>query len=613
MTPSIYKEGDHIRWEDCDPGEGYLHLPAYIDLMLELNKRRYQDYVRYAALYGNWEMVQSVNSMLMRTPNTSRSFRRLSFNICQSMTDTVANQRAASQNSVMAMSSDGDYKQFVRAKMFTKAVKEELTASGWDMIFPRFVQNAAIFGRGYATVDRLEDGLKARRIFTPEMVTNPFDNTCDDWPYVISHVRYVNKWKLISKYEHLREEILQASVAPESGRTEADENVRVDESWICARNGKPGKHMACIRTADLIPIEDYAYDTPPFVSLAWGMPLQGWESQGLIDQLMGLQLEITETLDIAHQAIQLFAHPFMLVEQGSNLNKAEIQDVPGRILSYANTKPDIVAPSLLSPEVYQHIERCYSKGYEIAGINMLDAGAKTLARYESSKAMGMAKQSGEVRHFSFATNADTACVDMARLIAREAAILGDEKDYKTKLPHSAYFKSIPWREINADLDKFKIDIDTVNKSSDSIASKIQDLEDLAQLQQLTVSELRSYLLNPDINRVLNHITASDEYINWVIYKICYEENEDMMPPNPYMDQAAAFKDCVAELLNGIRIGMTAKAQELLTDYIVGIKTNIDEAQQEQMQMQLAAQQQAQMMKAPVQAQLPSSNQAGSQQ
>lgn len=608
---------DGMPWFETTKGETYKHLIAYIDNVLQANQRRYTDYVRFAALYGNWETAHMTQMLLPTKVQTlGRQYRRLSFNICQSITDTVVNERASEAPDLMAVSCDGDYKQFVAAKQLTRAIKVELQRSKHDQIFPRVCQNTCLFGMGYATVERSHD-LRVRRVFSPEIVTDPFDNIVDDWPHIVSHVRFVNKWALKTDYPEKAARIEQAAAEVNRYlRNKDDDNVRVVESWALKRGNAMGKHVVSISTCDLVDLEDYEYDTPPLVHLPWGQPLQGWQSPGLVDQLVGLQMEITETLEIIRDAIKLFAHPFMLVENGANVNPHHIQDIPGKLIKYTNTKPEIVAANIISPEVFQHLERCYQKAYEIAGINMYQAGAKTLPRYESSKAMRAATEQGEVRHFSFAKACERYHVELGGLVCREGAILADETDYKTRQPHSAYFKNISWKEINYQVENYQIDIDTVNKQNNSLASNIQDLEDLAQLQQLSIPELRRYLLNPDLNRVLRHMTASDEYIDFVIYQLAYEEK--YLKPDPFMDFQAAFKEVVAEYLTGLRIGMSDKAKENLLNYALAVKQEIDDAQQEQMTMQAEAQMQAQQnmqakQAATLQQQAPVSTAPGSQQ
>lgn len=599
-------------WEQSPLGEGHLHLPRYIDGLLQANAKRFTNNVRCAALYGNYDSVQAANFFVTKGVARNVPYKRLSFNACQSAVDTVTNRAASQAPEILAMSSDGDYRQFVRARLATQAIRTEFKRAHHDQIFPRIVQNALVFGFGAATVEREPNGLRIQRVFSPELVADPYENITDGWPHCISHVRYVSKARLMELYPDKAQAIEHAAARSEQTDTGA-ENVRVDEAWICAQGKTPGKHICCISTCDLVELEDYDYPTPPFVMLPWGMQFQGFYPPSLIDQVMGLQLEINQTLAIAHEAISLYAHPIMLVENSSNVALDHVrQAVPGKIIKYTNTRPDVVAPHVLSPEVYQHIERCYQRIYEIAGINMYAAGAKTLPRYESSKAMRAATEQGEVRHFSFAKACEQYHIDLAHLVCREAAILADEQDYRTRMPRSAFFKDIPWKEINFDVERFSISVDTINKGTESIASKYQDLSELAQLQQLSVAELRRYLLNPDLSRVLRHMTASDEYIDWVIYKLAYEE--EYMPVEQFMDHATAFKECVAEYLAGLRLGMSDAAKDNLLNYILELQQVMQEAQQEQMNMQAIAQAQAQqkMMQAPVQMQLPSSNQPGSQ-
>lgn len=583
-----FSQANTPMWWETEHGNVHQVLALYIDTLLQANGRRFIDYVRFAALYGNWETAQMTNMFLGKGIPNWRNYKRLSFNVCQSMVDTVTSQRSAEAPDLIAVSNGGTYEQFIQSKLLTNALRAEFSKNNMTNTFSRVVNNALVFGMGYGTAYRDRGRLVTTRVFSPEIVADPYDNVTDTWPHTFSHVCYVNKHTLIQKFPEHAQDIMQAASEPSNYlRVRGDENVRVDESWYCAHDGKMGRHAMSVSTCTLKD-EDYEFETPPFAALTWSPPFQGWYGQGLIDQLLGLQVEINDLLEIIHEAQRLFAQPFMLIENGSNVNLAHIQNIPGKLLKYSNIKPEIVKPEMVSQEVYAHLERCYQKAYEIAGISPYAAQAKTLPRLESSKAMNAATDQAEVRHFQFGKACEQWHIDMAKLSARELAILAEEEGYKTRMPHTMYFKNIDWKEINYSIDNFEIQIDTINKQSDSTAGKLQELMDFFNLGAVSVPELRRYLLNPDVKRALGAVTASDEYTDWAIYQMVVLKKP--MQPDPFMDVTEASKQVIGEYLRGMTMEMDPAAEENLLNYILQLQALAQKAQQNALMQQAQAQQ-----------------------
>lgn len=567
-------------WWLSEKGHVHHNLGAYIDSLLAHNNRRFVDYVRFAGLYGNWEAAPAMGSFLATTATGGRFYKRISFNLTQSMVDTVCNTRASEYGRLQATSLDGDYKQFMMAKQLTMALRSEFQRNNVESKFYTVCRDALTFGNGLWTVEKVGGGdtgepLRPRivRQFTPEVVADPFDNTVDGFPYSFNIVRFVSRAALAAKFTKYADVIMRAAVEPGYyQRVRGDDNIRVDEAWTVTRNGVKGRHVVCVTGADLLD-EEYDHTEPPFVNISWNPSFQGWYAQGLVDQLMGLQMKLNELLEIISEAHSLFAHPTLLVEQNSNFNTEVFQDVPGKMLKYLTTKPEILKAEMISPEVYAHLERIYQKAYEIAGISPYVAGAKTMGRLESSKAQNSMQDMNDKRHFSFARRCEEGTEKLARLFCRVAAECDAENGYATKLPHSKYFPSISWSKIDYEVDKFNIEIGSVNPLMGKTSEKLQEVQDSLQLGSLTPTQFRQYLDNPDIQRAARRATASDDYIDWAIDQMTIE----MVPlqPDEFMDKKTAFSVCVEHWLIGERLGWhDDRARDNLLSYILALKDQL---------------------------------------
>jgi hypothetical protein len=585
-----------LPWWEAEKGHVHEYLQSYIDTILQQNNLRFQDYVRFAGLYGNWNAVPLIGSFLATGIPYSGAFRRVAFNMTQSMVDTVTNQRSSEYGRLQVTSVDGDYEQYMIAKMATMALRNEFESQDIEYKFYGVVRDALLFGRGLGTVDKI-DGLgtgkparpMARRQFAPEVVVDPFENCVDSWPFSFDLSRYVSRVSLERKYPQYADKIVSAISDPASYlRVRGDDNVRVDEAWTPLRDGKPGRHVVCISGATLLD-EEYHYEEPPFVSMAWNPPEMGWYGRGLVDQLMGLQQEVNTLLEIIHEAHKFFAHPFMLVEQNSNFNPKHVQNVPARILTYQHnnegSRPQIISSQMIAPEVYQHLERCYQKAYEIAGINPYVAQAKTMQRLESSKAQRSMQDMNDQRHFFFARQCEEMVEKWAKLWVRVAAECDEENGYATRMPVSAYFPKFHWSKVRSALDNFEVKMGTVNPLMGKTSEDLQEIQEAMQMAQLTPTQFRQYLDNPDVQRNARLVSASDDYIDWAIHYMTVDPGEALQP-NQYADNKAAIVACIQHYLVGERLGWPSKAPkapENLLNYIEGCKQALMADQLEQAQ------------------------------
>ncbi len=93
---------------------------------------------------------------------------------------------------------------------------------------------------------------------------------------------------------------------------------------------------------------------------------------------------------------------------------------------------------------------------------------------------------------------------------------------------------------------------------------------MMNMGELTPTQLRQYMDNPDINRASALATASDDYIDWVIYKMTIDE--EPMKVDDMVNMKAAYSLCTQHYLIGERLGWHSDAaRENLMDYIVQLK------------------------------------------
>jgi hypothetical protein len=240
---------------------------------------------------------------------------------------------------------------------------------------------------------------------------------------------------------------------------------------------------------------------------------------------------------------------------------------------------------MIAPEMYAHLDRIYQKAYEIAGINQYQAQAKTQQRMESSKAQRSMENMGDQRHFNFSRQCEEGMEKLAELFCRVAAECAKESGgYTTKLPGSKFIPKIDWRKLSYEIDKFDIKLGTVNPAMVKTSEALEDLQEMMNIGELTPTQFRQYLDNPDVQRASDLATASDTWIDWAIHKMTTAPYEPVYWAEcPYANKADALKVATQHFLLGERLGW--RSEEARTN-LEGFMTEIQEELTAEMQPQV---------------------------
>lgn len=151
------------------------------------------------------------------------------------------------------------------------------------------------------------------------------------------------------------------------------------------KGSNDGRHVIAIDNFTLLD-EEWERDTFPFCFIRWTERLLGFWGQGLAEQLTGIQVEINKLLRNIQEQMHL-ATPKVFVEAGSKISKAHINNEIWGIIEYAGTPPTFYVPKTVSGEIFSHLDRLFSRAYEIAGVSVLAAQSKKPAGLESGVAL----------------------------------------------------------------------------------------------------------------------------------------------------------------------------------------------------------------------------------
>ena len=366
-------------------------------------------------------------------------------------------------------------------------------------------------------------------------------------------------------------------------------------------DGKDGYWCVIIRGATLD--EDRWTRTRfPFSILRRVDPLQGWWGAALADDLAGIQREISSLLYNIQRHYRLLGASKVIVPLGFNKNKFD-NDIDVLEANLTNGAPYIMCPAnIVSPEMYQHLDRLYQKAYELSGINQMSAQSQIPQQVESGKAIQALADVESDRFMTsfrlfedFVLDVTTQVIELAREISAK------QPDFGVKAFDSNSMKRVVFSKNWLDEEEYVLKAYPTNLLADDPVAKMAQVEKMMSAGTIDPDDGARLLDFPDTAAYSSRKNANFNATNRIIDGIM--AGEKPIAPDPIMNLSesiqlvrAAYlatigKEGVDEaVVDNLRTWLT-QAQSLLTPPAAP-PTPVANMQADQATQALAAQQQA---------------------
>ena len=543
------------------------NLFGLVETISTLQGFRVAAFMRYAALYGNFDTMSWASSIYGR-PVPDVRLNRVTFNIIQSMVDTVVAKHAATQPQIEVLTEGGNWDKQVRAKKSTKLLAGEFDRLKLYRLAPLVLRDSLIFGDGYLKFYSQHNKVHVERVFPGEIIIDEAD-AINGQPRQAFQVRFIDREVAKACWPDAKFEIETAS-AHELGALAGPSTanmIKIIEAWHLpsAPGAKDGKHAIVINNKTLV-YEDWQYDCFPFCRISWSPAMQGWYGQGLADQLMGIQLELNKLLRRVQLSMHLMSVPYYLVEVGSKITKTHLNNEVGHIVEYLGSKPEARVNQSVHPEVFEQIERLFSRAYELAGISPLEAQAKKPVGLDSRPALAEYADIASERHAFFSMSWQEFFRDCSWQIFRCCSEIHSETgEYKTRGVNKKVLEPLKWSDCELENDDYTFKLSAANLLPTTPAGKKNFVQDLTQAGVFTPDQALRLLQFPDIEAITGEMTAAEDDIDWCIYKMLVEG--EYTPPEPFQDIQKAIKRVTAEYLKARQAGASEDRLELLRMFL----------------------------------------------
>lgn len=529
---------DLFRWWEKPESELHKDVFAYVKALDQSQSYKQDQNMRNMRLYGDEEVFNLKNYNAFRAEPVSSIQNRVTLNIVRSMSDTVVSKITKNKPKPTFLTEGGDWSLQRKAEKLSQFAQGQFQATKFYDLAPIAFLDSTIFGTGAIKIYRQGSDIKAERVFIGELKIDDAEAIYGE-PRQMHQTKFIHRDVLKAHYpEHVGAIDMIGQTPTEFGtnvkQTQSD-MVQVIESWKLpsTKDAKDGKHTICIETATLFE-EEWKMCKFPFVFFRWSLRPLGFWGQGLAEQLSGIQLEINKILRTIQVSMHLVSIPKIFVEANSKIVSAHLNNKIGGIIKFLGQPPIPGALGNIPAELFAHLDRLFGRAYEIAGVSALSATSMKPAGLDSGKALREYNDLETERFMTVAKRYEQAFLDAAEImieLARQIAL--DDKDYSVKVRTNNFLKTIKWKEVDMDEDKYAMQIFPTSFLSSTPSGKLQDVQELLNIGFISKEDGMKLLDFPDLKEYYNFNNAGVEDIERQIERMI--DDGVYETPEPYQN------------------------------------------------------------------------------
>jgi hypothetical protein len=527
-------------WEAPTPDKRAALMLTTAAYLKESQAYRYRQAAIFARLYGNQSLYSFAGTNIAKIDNDHGLPQdRPTFNLVQSVTDTLVSRLSQSRPQPVFLTDNGDYKQRNLAKKLnnfllgefyqTKAYEKGTTA----------LRDCLVEGTGVIHVYETPDhkvGLE--RVFLTELLIDPNEAMYGE-PRQLYRMKLIDRDVLIANFPKFKDKLEMAAESTPDNSSDSSKKVSdlvmVVESWHLpsGKDTNDGRHILACSSGFLID-EEYHKSSFPFAFLHYSPRLLGFWAQGVAEQLMGTQLELNQILFTISRAIKLVGVPRVFQEDGAKVVAAHHNNEIGVIIKYRGIKPTYEVAPCNAPELYAERDRLIQYGYQQSGVSALQASSQKPQGLDSGEAIRTYDDISTDRFASLSRRYDDFYIALSYLIIDLAKDISEEQgSYATVYPNKNGTREIDLPKASLIQDEFVIQCFTQSSLPKDPAGRLAKVTEMVQSGMITLQEGRRLLDYPDLEQVEKLANAPEERILQILDDII----EDGKPgePDPYMD------------------------------------------------------------------------------
>jgi hypothetical protein len=514
---------------------------AVVQTLSQADSVRQSQMQTSARLYGNVSLMGLTGLTFARgqrgMPGTKE---RITYNVAQSGVDTITSKMVKNKPKPLFLTSGGDWKIQRRAQKLSKFIDgifyENQAYDQGRMAF----RDSAVVGDGLVHVFNWHNRVKFERVLAGEILVDEMEAIYGK-PRQLHRTRNVDRAVLMDLFPEKKSVIQLANAArtETQGQSVADQ-VSVIESWHLPSGpeAKDGLRVICLESG-LLEKEEWSKDYFPFARLPWTPRLYGYWSQGGVEQVQSIQLEINKLLWVIQRSMHMAGTFKILAERGAKIVKEHFNNDFGTVMEYTGVPPSYIIPPIVPPEIYQHLQTLKGQAFEVLGVSQLSATSQKPAGLNSGKALREFQDIESERFTAIGQQYESFYLELAKLsidVVKE--IFETEKSYEIKIPGKKFLETIDWKDIELEEDEYVMKVFPVSSLPNEPAGRLQTIQEYIQAGFMTPRAGRRLLDFPDLEQAETMANSKEDWLHEVLEKMLDEE-EFFYQPEPDDDLALA--------------------------------------------------------------------------
>jgi hypothetical protein len=492
-------------------------------------------------LYGNMSLMGLNGLTYSKLASvTSASSSRITYNLVQSVIDTVCSKMSKNKPKPLFLTSGGDYKMQRKAQKLTKFLDGLFYENDAYALGMEVFRDACVWGTSFIHPYFDEnDRLAYERVIPSEIRVDDVEGFYG-YPRSMYRTKNIDRSvikELFPGKAKLIDDANQAKPDDLGAYPTVSDEISVVEAWHLpsGTDAVDGKHVISLANGVLFE-EEYEHAFFPFIPFHWNKKLFGFWGQGLAEQLQPIQLEINKLLWVIQRSMHLAGSFKILLENGSKIVKEHLNNDIGSIVNYSGTPPQYVVPPMVQPEVYSHLTTLIERGYEQAGISQLSASSKKPEGLDSGKALREYNDIESDRFMVVGLAYERFFLRLAK-VSIELMKANVEGAYPVKVPGEGFIETIDWADVEMDEDSYIMQCYPISALSEDPSSRLQEVQEMMQAGLIDPEAGKRLLNYPDIEEEESFSNAPLDYLHEILDKMVDEEElaEAYTPPEPFDD------------------------------------------------------------------------------
>lgn len=598
------------KWWTAPEDKAHETIWPLVNYVRQSQSGRHRSNRRFYAFYNN-ESTQNL-AVAKHLDNLSNHFgesAKLTFNVIKSCVDTARSKIAKQKPRPFFLTEDGDWHLQQKAKRLNQfilglfdqmgspngLIRESLYTIGSEVFF-----DAAITGTGAAKMFIRKDKIVCERFLSDELVIDQFEGMYRT-PRSMHQVKYIDREVLLDLYPEAkyRKAIMDAQSARTGQDSDTQDMIPVVESFHIrsGEKARDGRRTVTIETGTLKSVEwDKSYF--PHLVQRWSLRPIGYFGIGLSEELQGIQKEINDTILNIQTGLRRVAVPRVFRHISDHNTGKKMSNKIGEYQYYREKPPFISTPQAFNAETYQHLDRLFSKAFEITGISQLSSMARKPAGLDSGVALRNYQDIESERFATVHSMYENFFTPQATYMALDLLddLLEAGVDTVVQAKDGVTYRPIKYSEVKIPRDSFTVRPYPTAFLPSEPSGKFAKVQELVNAGMYDQDEARELLDFPDLkktNRIKSAVkNACLAYVEKLVETGVY------VPIDPYQDLKLTRELAQSYYLEGRTNGLPDDRLDLLRRILEEIRTKEQKIEEAQMQKQMAMQQAAMAAQAP---------------